>query len=106
MDLQADTVTDRMTVLLTIPGLPDRLPGGTVDLAAGHPCPDSLHAGLLGSADQLVDLTEPGRGRAERHRPGHARVVPVHDAAEVGLDEVPGAERPVHRPVVRLGAVL
>ena len=87
------------------PRLPDLVPGGPIDVTPGDAGSDGIHAGPLGSPDRLVDLAEPGLRLAERHRPGHVRVVALHQRAQVHRHQVPWCERPVGGPVVGLGAV-
>ena len=74
--------------------------------APRHPGADRVDPGLLGLADDVVDLPQLGGRGAERDRPGHVGVVALDARAEVELDDVALLEHAVPRVVVRLGGVL
>src|SRR6266498_2803997 len=77
-----------------------------IHLGSGGPHPYRVDACLVSRAHQVVDVTEPVRGLAERHGPGHVGVVPVHQSSEVHLHHVALRKRPAGRFVMRLGRVL
>ena len=52
----ADAVPRAVQELLAVAGLGDDAPTGAVDLLTGHARPDGLETGLLGSANDVVDL--------------------------------------------------
>src|SRR5712691_7491331 len=67
VDLQPNSVPQRVLELIAVPGLGDDVASSPVCLRPGHPRSDRVHSGLLSPADDLVDLFERWRGPAQGH---------------------------------------
>src|SRR5437763_11922731 len=100
VDLQTDTVPQRMRERVAVAGVLDDGPNGTVEGTGRHPGAGGVDARLLRPPDQLVDLTEPWRRLAEGHGPGHVRVIALHHATEVHLHQITPAQRAVRGAMV------
>src|SRR5262245_177502 len=106
VDLETDAVAAGVAEGVAEAGLADHLAAGSVDGRAADPGAERLQPGRQGPPDHLVDLPLALGGRPEHHGPGHVRAVAVHPRAEVQLDQIAGAQRPLARAVVRLGRLL
>lgn len=74
---------------LGVAGRDERLPGGPVDVAAGHTGCEGLAAGPLGVEDQLVELDLPGGGSGADHEgPADLAAVAPVAGAEADGEEV------------------
>src|SRR6202034_2616229 len=105
VDLEADPMAESMAEVVPVTGGGDQVAGRRVDRARVRAGSGRLDPGPLRRGHKLVDLPLPGRGLAERHGPGHVRVVAVVAGAAVDRDQVPRRERPVAGRVMRDRAV-
>src|SRR6266508_86242 len=106
VDLETHPVAQAVGEVLAEAGGLDHRTGRGIHLGSGGPHPYRVDACLVSRAHQFVDVTEPVRGLAERHGPGHVGVVPVNKPPEVHLHDVAPRKRPAGRFVMRLGRVL
>src|SRR5450755_2826594 len=86
--LQADAVAQAVLEAPTVTGRLDEVPGRRVDVADVRPGDGGRDSGQLRGRDQLVDLALPVRGLAERHGPGHVRVITAESRSAVDRDQV------------------
>ncbi len=103
MDLEPDAVAETVRERVAEARVGDHRPRGGVDLRRRRTWADGLDAGPLRGRDDVVDRSQSAVRLAERHRPGHVRVVALGEGAEVELHDVAPLERPVPRVVMRLG---
>ena len=101
-----DAVADAVDEVLAVAGVGDHLARGAVDLLARDPRPHRLEGGLLGLADDVVDLSAPRSvGASDVHGAGRVGPVAVLEAAEVEHDHVALLDRALAHLVMRVGAV-
>ena len=103
--VSADAVADAVDEVLAVAGVGDHLRAARSISWQATPGPDGLEAGLLGCADDLVDLALLVGRLADVDRAGRVRAVAVLEAAEVEHDHVAVLDRPLAGLVVRVGAV-
>ncbi len=101
----ADAVPGAVDEGLAVSRVGDDGSGGAVDVLAGRAGTNRVDSGLLGLADDLVNLADLVRRLADAHGAGGVGPVAVLEPAEVEHHRIPDLDHPVAGLVVRVGAV-
>ena len=105
VDLEADAVAEAVAEALAVPGGLDDLAGDLVERLAPDPRPDRVQRGLLGLADDLVDLARRLARVADGEGAGAVGAVAVELRPHVEDDQLAAADLVLARLGVRQGAV-